>query len=233
MRTITRFPPEALAAIDQGRPYQFTDAQGWEHVLNPVTVLEGVTPWSVVVSYPPEVATAAARQLLGWVVTAALLACLLAAMAMTWLVRTLTGPLRQLSHTIHGLASGHADLRVQLPVQGQDEISEISDGFNRFTAKLRGAFGEVQLVDQLTRDVGVVGRGRVVLGRVAEEPVAALVHLQHAVRAAAGVGHANATLVTGPPCAGGRAGAGVTANLGETVVGRARDGLRNVASARL
>ena len=63
----------------------------------------------------------------GWVVTAALLACLLAAVAMTWLVRTLTGPLRQLSHTIHGLASGHADLRVQLPVQGQDEISEISD----------------------------------------------------------------------------------------------------------
>ena len=108
-----------------------------------VTVLEGVTPWSVVVSYPPEVATAAARQLLGWVVTAALLACLLAAVAMTWLLRTLTGPLRQLSHTIHGLASGHADLRVQLPVQGQDEISEISDGFNRFTAKLRGAFGEV------------------------------------------------------------------------------------------
>ena len=139
----TDLPPEALAAIDQGRPYQFTDAQGWEHVLNPVTVLEGVTPWSVVVSYPPEVATAAARQLLGWVVTAALLACLLAAVAMTWLVRTLTGPLRQLSHTIHGLASGHADLRVQLPVQGQDEISEISDGFNRFTAKLRGTFGEV------------------------------------------------------------------------------------------
>jgi HAMP domain-containing protein len=117
-------------------------------VLNPVTVLEGVTPWSVVVSYPPEVATAAARQLLGWVVTAALLACLLAAVAMTWLVRTLTGPLRQLSHTIHGLASGHADLRVQLPVQGQDEISEISDGFNRFAAKLRGAFGEVGEVSQ-------------------------------------------------------------------------------------
>jgi methyl-accepting chemotaxis protein len=73
----------------------------------------------------------------------ALLACVLAGGAMTWLVRTLTRPLRTLGHTVHGLASGNANLHVELPVTGQDEISEISDGFNRFAAKLRGAFGEV------------------------------------------------------------------------------------------
>jgi methyl-accepting chemotaxis protein len=111
-------------------------------VLTPVTVLDGVTPWSVRVL--PEGGGHRLRPPpAGLVGATALLACVLAGGAMTWLVRTLTRPLRQLSHTIHGLASGNADLHVQLPVTGQDEISEISDGFNRFAAKLRGAFGEV------------------------------------------------------------------------------------------
>ncbi|MCA6216723.1 HAMP domain-containing protein [Ideonella sp. B7] len=141
-------PADALAAVDKGQPAHYTDAQGWEHVLTPVTVLDGVAPWSVRVSYPKEVAAASARHLLWLVGATALLACVLAAGAMIWLVRTLTRPLRTLGHTVHGLASGNANLHVELPVTGQDEISEISDGFNRFAAKLRGAFGEVGEVSQ-------------------------------------------------------------------------------------
>ena len=44
---------------------------------------------------------------------------------------------------MQGLASGNSDLRVELPVRGNDELSVIARGFNGFAGKLRQAFSEV------------------------------------------------------------------------------------------
>jgi len=136
-------PPEALASIAKGESHVWDDGQGWMHLYAPVTVQQGTAPWSVVVSYPLAVAAAAAQQQLYGAVAAAAVACVLAAVLMTLLVRSLMKPLRELGRTMDGLASGSTDLRVELPVRGTDELSVIAQGFNGFARKLRNAFSEV------------------------------------------------------------------------------------------
>ena len=136
-------PAEVLEKVARGAPHAWQDGQGWAHLYTPVTVLPGTAPWSAVVSYPLSVAATAAQRQVVAAVGAALVACAVAAVLMTLLVRSLTKPLRELGHTMQGLASGNSDLRVELPVRGNDELSVIARGFNGFAGKLRQAFSEV------------------------------------------------------------------------------------------
>ena len=136
-------PAAVLDKVARGEPAQFEDAQGDTHVLTPVHVVDGVAPWSVQVTYPRELAAAAARSFVTLAIIGAAIASVVAALAMVWLVKVLMRPLTDLSHTITSLASGEADLRVQLQVTSQDELGAISGGFNQFTAKLFGAFREI------------------------------------------------------------------------------------------
>ena len=136
-------PAEVLARVAKGERQVWDDGKGWAHIYTPVTVLSGTPPWSVVVSYPLSVAAAAAQQQLYAAIAAAVVACVLGAIGMTLLVRSLTAPLRALGKTMDGLATGNTDLRVELPVTGNDELAVITHGFNAFARKLRDAFGEV------------------------------------------------------------------------------------------
>ena len=136
-------PAEALARVAKGERWTWEDGKGVAHIFTPVTVLPGTAPWSVVVSYPLAVAAAAAQQQLYAAIAAAAVACVLAAVIMTLLVRSLMKPLRSLGQTMEGLASGNTDLRVELPVSGNDELTVIARGFNGFSRKLREAFGAV------------------------------------------------------------------------------------------
>ena len=136
-------PADVLARVAKGERQVWDDGKGWAHIYTPVTVLAGTPPWSVVVSYPLSMAAAAAQQQLYAAIAAAAIACVLGAIAMTLLVRSLTAPLRALGKTMDGLATGNTDLRVELPVTGNDELTVITHGFNAFARKLRDAFGEV------------------------------------------------------------------------------------------
>ncbi len=136
-------PADVLARVAKGEHHSWDDGQGWAHLYAPVTVLDGTAPWSVVVSYPHAAAAAAAQQQLYAALVAAAVACALAAVCMTLLVRSLMRPLRSLGGTMDALASGNTDLSVELPVHGNDELTVIARGFNAFARKLRGAFAEV------------------------------------------------------------------------------------------
>ncbi|MGM9426346.1 methyl-accepting chemotaxis protein [Hydrogenophaga sp. MI9] len=136
-------PADVLAKVARGERQVWDDGRGWAHIYTPVTIQPGTAPWSVVVSYPLAVAAAAAQQQLYAAIAAAAVACALAAVCMSLLVRSLMRPLRDLGRTMEGLASGHTDLRVELPVRGNDELTVIARGFNGFSRKLREAFGEV------------------------------------------------------------------------------------------
>ena len=136
-------PAESLAKVAKGEHHSHEDDQGWIHLYAPVQVLEGTAPWSVVVSYPRAIAAAAAQEQLYAAITAAVVACALAAVFMTLLVRSLMRPLRQLGGTMDALATGNTDLSVELPVKGNNELTVIARGFNAFSRKLRGAFAEV------------------------------------------------------------------------------------------
>ena len=136
-------PAEVLDKVARGEHHTWVDGQGWAHLYAPVTVLEGIAPWSVEVSYPLAAAAEAAQHELYMALLAAGVACAVAAVLMTLLVRSLMRPLRNLGATMTALASGHTDLSVELPTRGNDELTVIARGFNTFAGKLRSAFGEV------------------------------------------------------------------------------------------
>ena len=137
-------PAEALQQIAEGKPFHYTDAQGWVHRIEPVEVLPGTAPWAVRVSYPQDTAHAAAKALLISAAMAALVACTLAAMAMVTLVRHLLRPLRTLSHTMSRLANGQATLQVRLSDKGHDELASIGRGFNGFMDKIAQVMAQVR-----------------------------------------------------------------------------------------
>jgi methyl-accepting chemotaxis protein len=137
-------PAEALSSIAQGKAYRYEDAAGWVHLFEPVQVVADTSPWSVRVSYPSSVASAAASQLLWTAAVAALVVCSLASLAMVTLVRKLMQPLRVLGDTMSHLAGADASLNVRLNDRGHDELSQIGQGFNQFMDKVRQVFAQVR-----------------------------------------------------------------------------------------
>lgn len=68
-----------------------------------------------------------------------------------FITRIIIGPLRQLSDVFKDIAEGEGDLSRRLNVNREDEIGEVSKGFNAFIDKLAGVLGKVV---ELTHRVG-------------------------------------------------------------------------------
>lgn len=78
-------------------------------------------------------------------VIAILAACLATAVLIVALVTmAVVGPLQQLVRGFRELSAGDADLSRRLPVNGTDELAQISAGFNDFCGKVAGTVAEVQ-----------------------------------------------------------------------------------------
>ncbi|WP_295951565.1 methyl-accepting chemotaxis protein [Rhodoferax sp.] len=137
-------PAAGLERIHQGQTYEYVDAQNTVHLLQPMVVAPDTAPWSVRMSFPRSVATAAARDLLGYTLIVALVCAIAMALILVSVVYRLTRPLRSLSRVMVGLASADADLSVKLEVQGNDELAAIGTGFNQFVAKIHAVLKQVR-----------------------------------------------------------------------------------------
>lgn len=58
-------------------------------------------------------------------------------------VSSVVKPLKQVAHRFNDIAHGEGDLTIALPENGNDEISELSRGFNMFVRKIRETIQEV------------------------------------------------------------------------------------------
>jgi methyl-accepting chemotaxis protein len=137
-------PPAALAAVRAGQTYEYVDAAGIEHLIQPLRLHPDLAPWAVELSFPHSVATASARQLMGYSLFASLICALLAAVVMVAVQRRLTRPLRVLGATMTDLASGNADLNARLDARGRDELALIAAGFNGFVTKIQDVLVQVR-----------------------------------------------------------------------------------------
>ncbi len=61
----------------------------------------------------------------------------------TFLSLSITNPLRQMKQMLDGMATGQGDLTKTMPVNGKNEIADISASFNAFTAMLRNLIKQV------------------------------------------------------------------------------------------
>jgi methyl-accepting chemotaxis protein len=130
-------PAAGLESVRQGKPYEFTDARGMVHLLQPLYPHADIAPWAVQLSFPHEVATASSRELMKYSLFVSILCALLAAIAMTTVLYRLMRPVRALAATMTSLAGGNADLSSRLEVRGRDELATIAAGFNTFVARIQ------------------------------------------------------------------------------------------------
>ena len=130
-------PAAALAAVRAGTSYEYIDAAGIVHLLEPMRIHADVAPWAIQLSFPHSVATAGARKLMGYSLAASLACAIAAAFAMVIVLRRLTRPLRDLGAVMTDLGSGNADLSARLEAKGRDELALIASGFNDFVAKIQ------------------------------------------------------------------------------------------------
>ncbi|MFS2218709.1 methyl-accepting chemotaxis protein [Telluria sp. Tellsp104] len=186
-------PAAGLASVRAGRSYEYRDAAGTIHLLQPLRLGYGAAPWAVRLSFPESVATASARELVRHTVVAALWCAAIAAAVLVAVLHRLTRPLRDLGAAMTALAGGDADLSRRLPVRGNDELATISDGFNRFIAKIqdvlaqvRGSSGDVAVAS------GEIRRGNLDLSARTESQASALEETAAAIEELTGTVRQNA-----------------------------------------
>ncbi|MFA3792554.1 methyl-accepting chemotaxis protein [Aliiglaciecola sp. SL4] len=65
----------------------------------------------------------------------------------TWLIsRSITAPIQEAAERMRDIAQGEGDLTRQLPVQGNDEITQLNQHFNQFTSKIRESLVQVKAI---------------------------------------------------------------------------------------
>lgn len=99
--------------------------------------------WYVIAQLPKNEAFAslnhARNQILIWTVIIALGFTALA----IWLASSITHPIARLAEMFKDLGEGEGDLRHRLDIQGNDEIAQLSQGFNGFISKIHNSVKEV------------------------------------------------------------------------------------------
>ncbi|MGF1680703.1 methyl-accepting chemotaxis protein [Photobacterium minamisatsumaniensis] len=99
--------------------------------------------WYVVAELPLEEAFAelntARQQIMLWTAAIAVLFVLLA----IWLGSNITRPIERLAHIFKDLGQGDGDLRHRIDIKGNDEIAQLSEGFNSFIGKIHYSVKEV------------------------------------------------------------------------------------------
>ncbi|APA67518.1 methyl-accepting chemotaxis protein [Janthinobacterium sp. 1_2014MBL_MicDiv] len=168
-------PAAGLDKVRQGQSYEYEDANGYIHLLQPLQIHPDIAPWSVQLSFPKSVATASARELMTYTLIVALLCAAATAGILILVVNQLTRPLRTLGRTMTDLSSGDADLRVKLEVKGTDELAVIGKGFNQFVEKIHAVLLQVQAsADNVARASAEIAQGNNDLSARTEQQASSL-----------------------------------------------------------
>ncbi len=102
------------------------------------------TAWSVVCYAPYSDFYSGIDSLLKTMILITVLALVTACVIVFAVVRAAVKPLTVVSTAINGIASGDADLTKRIAATTKDEIGDVVEGFNTFSAKLQSIIGDVK-----------------------------------------------------------------------------------------
>ncbi|MFK7161370.1 methyl-accepting chemotaxis protein [Marinospirillum sp. MEB164] len=92
-----------------------------------------------------------------------------------WLSLAIIRPVRQVARTLEEISQGDGDLTVRLPVQGRDEITELSQHFNHFVGKIEMVVADVKAsVSTITIAAQEIAAGNADLSERTEEQASSL-----------------------------------------------------------
>lgn len=114
----------------------------------PVAIGETATPWSFGVALPSAALLGGVKALAFKLLLLGGVAVLLAGGLILLLGKLLTRPLDAVVQAVRQLASGEADLRARLPVEGRDELATLAGELNRFISTLADLVAEIKSTGQ-------------------------------------------------------------------------------------
>jgi len=102
------------------------------------------TEWSVVCYAPYKDFYSGLESLLNTTLIITILALVAAILTVFVVINNAVKPLKVVSKAINGIASGEADLTKRIVATTKDEIGNVVEGFNAFSAKLQNIIGDVK-----------------------------------------------------------------------------------------
>lgn len=145
--------PESLSQVTT-QPMT-TDYQGGIRIYYPIQPLEHNPPWHVIITVPRQDLLGEAislqnslddRQQSGrlYFLMVSVGACLLATVLMWMLAPRITRPIFRVAGVLEGIAAGDGDLTQRLRHDNEDELSHLTNGFNRLLDVLQPAIAQIK-----------------------------------------------------------------------------------------
>ncbi len=136
---------------------------GVETFLNPNTgtkmivgyrPIEGDANWTVFCAAPADVYRGMWHKLHANIVFTIFCSIALAIILSILLIKMIVGPLHHVKKSMIGVAEGNADLTQRIRQTSYDEIGELVEGFNTFTAKMQDIIKDIQQSNTYLSEVG-------------------------------------------------------------------------------
>lgn len=102
------------------------------------------TPWSLAISIPQSQITSSADSLRSMIIIVSSIIAVLLLIVSGMFITMALKPLGFVGRTINGIADGDADLTQKLSVKGNNEIADLTVGFNRFVEKLHTIISRIK-----------------------------------------------------------------------------------------
>lgn len=143
-KTANDLPPEAIAALKEGRSLQWRDSEGVLHFMQRIPLAHTDTHWGGVIAVPGSEITRSADDMRNTAIVLGLVSVLLTAVVIFLVMTVQTRPLGHLAEAMEALAGGEGDLTRRLPEDRKDELGRVSRAVNQFLGNLQRMFIEVR-----------------------------------------------------------------------------------------
>ena len=129
--------------------YVRPDGENFTMIFSPIEYTPG---WAIGVSIPTDSFTAASRSVLQNIIILMVIAVAVLVGVLIAMARMVVRPVQRMVDMLNNIAEGEGDLTQRLPVDGKDEISQLADGFNRFTDRIHKLMQQVAQTTQELND---------------------------------------------------------------------------------
>ncbi|BBP74717.1 methyl-accepting chemotaxis protein [Pseudomonas sp. Ost2] len=178
-------PTPAKDAIKAGQAYRF-ERNGWGYVLQPVRIGKAPNNWALLVAYPLNEALKGIDQFLHTAVVIGLVALLVLAIALWYL---LSWQMRPLSGLTVGIQAWKGELGLRFDQRSADETGKLAAAFNQFIKRLSDLVGSIRhssatlikVSDHLSSATGAVAERATSQHAATEEMANGVIALAHSV----------------------------------------------------
>jgi methyl-accepting chemotaxis protein len=112
------------------------------------------TAWAFLVSIPEADILAGVRSLTGIAIIIVIIALIIAAIIVTFAAGSIVKPIVSVTRNLKNISEGEGDLTKTIPVQGNDEVAELSSYFNKTLEKIRALIITIKNQAAVLFDIG-------------------------------------------------------------------------------